>query len=63
MLREPFGATSRTLLVSPPIEKLAILALPEPVASLTMVLKLVALPPIRTLPICPGDRPLEVLRR
>ena len=57
MLREPLGATTRTLLVSPPIEKLVILALPEPVASLTMVVKLVALPPIRTLPIAPVTAP------
>ena len=54
----PLGATTRTLLVSPPTEKLLILAPPVPVVSKTNVVKLVALPPTRTSPIWPVTAPL-----
>ncbi len=60
MLREPDGAISITLLVSPPTKKLLIFASKAPSTgdalkgySSTNVVKFVALPPIRTSPIWP----------
>ena len=64
-LREPAGATRMTLLVSPPMKKLltwgpvvgsGVRKVKTSRAS-AMAVKFVALPPIRTSPICPVDTP------
>ena len=64
MFREPDGAISMTLFVSPPMKKLLIFASSWPSAaatligySVTKVVKFVALPPTRTSPIWPVPGP------